>query len=473
MNAPVPAVPAVIIGGGISGLACAYALRKAGIDAVILESADRPGGVIQSVQRDGYLLEFGPQTFSAAPSLRQLCGEFGIADQLVPAPARSPRFVFIDGQLRLVPLSALAFFTSPLFGPATKWGIVRDLIGHSYPPDGEESLAAFVRRKFSAELLEKLAAPFASGIYAGDPEKLSMQAAFPQIYEAEKSAGSVIRGIMHAAKAKPGPRVRPSLVSFRDGNETLVRALAQTLGTNLRIHTTVRRIRTASAADHAGASSAAAGPNAARYIIECESSGVAQTIATNAVIVATPTQAAADLLSEVAPAAAEALRRIQYAPVAVVSLGYAATAVGRSLEGFGFLVPRSAGLRILGTVWNSSLFPGRAPAGHVLLTSFVGGATDPAAVNLTPEELVALVHRELTPILQFSAAPIFSNVTRWPRAIPQYNLGHTARLESISSALADHPGVFLTGNYVVGPALAACIENAQSVARFLRSHLPA
>jgi oxygen-dependent protoporphyrinogen oxidase len=154
-----------------------------------------------------------------------------------------------------------------------------------------------------------------------------------------------------------------------------------------------------------------------------------------------------------------------------VSLGYRTSDVSHSLDGFGFLVPRSAGLRILGTVWNSSLFPGRAPEGHALLTTFVGGSTDPSAAKLQREELSSLVHREIAPLLSIKDDPAFSNVTIWPRALPQYNLGHGDRLASIAKNLACFPGIFLAGNYLRGPAIGSCVEQALTVAEEVRMQL--
>ena len=223
-------VPTLVVGAGISGLVCAYALRKAGVDAQVIESNATPGGVIRSERRDGYLLEFGPQSFNATSALVNLCRELHIDDQLLPAPANAPRYVLVKGGLRPVPLSPPAFVTSSLFGPLTKLRVLRDILGRSTPPQSDESVAAFVRRKFSRELLDTLVGPFVSGIYAGDPEKLSLRSAFPQLYEAEKSAGSVIRGLLFSAKKRSAPAERPTLQTFREGNQTLIQALAANLG---------------------------------------------------------------------------------------------------------------------------------------------------------------------------------------------------------------------------------------------------
>jgi oxygen-dependent protoporphyrinogen oxidase len=443
----------------MSGLACAYALRKSGIDARVVEASDHPGGIIRSPRRDGYLLELGPQSFSATGPLLELCRELGVEDELVEAPSKAPRFLVIDGKLREAPLSPPAFFTSPLFGAKTKWSILRDALGRSVPPADDESIGAFVRRKFSPELLEKLVGPFISGIYAGDPERLSARAAFPQLYQAELNSGSIVRGMIRFAKSKNEPRQRPKLCSFREGNETLVRALANNLGGNFRCGVEVTAIQQGGAGT---------GPLGERFVLDARTPDGLETIVADHLVIAAPTNIAAQLLKNIDPAFSAALNEIEYAPVAVVSLGYRKSAVNHSLDGFGFLIPRSEGLRVLGTVWNTSLFPGRAPQDYVLLTSFIGGATDPAAAKLSAAELVAAVHGEIAPLLSIQQPPAFSHIEIYDRAIPQYNLGHNSRIASLDRTLNIHLNLRLAGNYLHGPAVSACVEQAQRVARELR-----
>jgi protoporphyrinogen/coproporphyrinogen III oxidase len=453
-------LPAIVVGAGISGLTCAYALKQAGIEVCVFEAGERPGGLIRSLQKEGFLLELGPQSFSGTAALRQLSQELGIEGQVQEAPPRAPRFVLLDGALKAVPLSPPAFFASSFVGVGTKWALLRDIFGSSKPPAHEESIAAFTRRKFSAELLDKLVGPFVSGIYAGDSEKLSLRAAFPQLFEAEAAAGSVVRGAIRAAKQsrqQGQPRQRRTVESFRAGNETLVHALAENLGDSLHLRAAVTAI--------------VPSPDAATFAVDALVDGKEQRFATRNVILALPTNAAALLLKSIAADLACLLEEIEYAPVAVVSLGYRLADVGRDLDGFGFLVPRSAGCQTLGSVWNSSLFPGRAPEGHALLTSFVGGATNPAALQQTATELADLVHRELAPILKLSQSPAFSHVTSYGRAIPQYNLGHPARVEALETLPKRVPGLFLTGNYLHGPAVGACVEQAQAVAKHVAARL--
>jgi oxygen-dependent protoporphyrinogen oxidase len=201
--------------------------------------------------------------------------------------------------------------------------------------------------------------------------------------------------------------------------------------------------------------------------VQFEAHGASESISTKSLIIATPADVTGNLLSQLDVLFESLLASIEYVPVAVVSLGY----LGHSLDGFGFLVPRSSGFRVLGAVWNSSLFLGRAPQGHALLTSFVGGATDPSAASLPAEALTSLVHREISPILSISAEPVFSNVTVWPRALPQYNLGHSDRLAAIAKLLRNHPGIWLAGNYLRGPAIGSCVEQALAVADEVREAL--
>jgi len=448
----------LVVGGGISGLVCAYALRKSGIDAQLVEASPRSGGVINSVTREGFLLELGPQSFSGTAALRELCVELGISNELLQAPQRAPRYVLIDGRLQPAPLSPPAFFLSSMIDGATKWALLRDIFGKSTPPDSDESVADFVRRKFSPQLLDRLAGPFVSGVYAGDPERLSLRSAFPQLYEAEKSAGSIVRGMMRLAKSKKGPRERPTLQTFRQGNETLVRVLAKNLGPALLAETKVAEISSQSDSS---------------FSVRLETRNGVESVSTKSLILATPTDITGSLLSQLDSSFSSPLTSIEYAAVAVVSLGYRQQDVGHSLNGFGFLVPRSSGLRVLGSVWNSSLFPGRTPEGHTLLTSFVGGATDADATKLKPEEMAVLVHGEISPVLSMKSDPVFSNVTIWPRALPQYNLGHSDRLATVAKCRSRFPGLWLTGNYLQGPAIGSCVEQALVVAEQVRSHLAA
>jgi oxygen-dependent protoporphyrinogen oxidase len=450
----------IVIGAGISGLTCAYRLRRRGISVLVLEAAPRAGGMIRSVQEDGYLFELGPQSSLVEAPLLALITELGLAERLERANPRAPRYVLHRGRLRAVAMGPGAFVASSLLSARTKLRLIGDAFGRTQPPDEDESVAAFVRRKFTAELLDRLVAPMVSGIYAGDAERLSLASAFPSIRRFEREHGSVIRGAMKSRPAKGAPK--PTLCSFPDGLEELPRALAQSLGDALWCDTHVVAIRAKQSENdvRAATTDASTRADAARFQIDIVRGGTAQTLSADCVVVATPCDVSAAILAGIDAAFAPAFRQIEYAPVAVVSTGYVRKSVGNLLDGFGFLVPRSEGLRLLGTVWTSSLFPERAPVGHVNLTSFTGGATDPEICALPESEIAAQITNELAKILRISAPPAALRVQKYARALPQYNLGHARILESLAQLTARAPGLFLAGNYLTGSAVGACVEQA-------------
>src|SRR6266849_4197443 len=398
-------IQALVVGAGISGLSAAFALQKSGIATILVEAGPRPGGVIQSIRRDGYLLECGPQSFSGSVALAALCDELDLTGECVLADPKAPRYIFLNGTLRPVPVSPGAILTSPLFAGGTRTAILRDALGKTTPPEPDESVGDFMRRKFSATLLDRLAGPFISGIYAGDPEKLSLRSALPMLYEAEKKSGSILRGMFSKKTPNPSDPIRPrekrTVQSFREGNETLVRSLAAILGNTLRLNVEATSIQPLDCGHEA---------NAPRFRVTLRTPQGSELCEAERLILAVPTSVAANLLAPLDPLFESQLSAFEYPPVAVVSLGYRIADLGRAPNGFGFLVPRSSGLAILGTVWNSSLFPGRAPEGHGLFSTFVGGATNPGAAQQSEEALVALVHRELAPLLSRTNADFSSAI---------------------------------------------------------------
>ena len=454
---PLTPFPVVVIGGGISGLACAYRLQQAGIPARVLEAGARPGGLIATKEKDGFRFELGPQSFLSTGPLLKLIDALGLKNELLFADPKAPRYILSGGRLIAAPLAPPSLLTTKLLGAGTKWRIFTEMLHRTQPPAGDESVASFVRRKFGAELLNQLVAPFVSGIYAGDPERLSLRAAFPILREFEARYGSVLRGAMKSRPPKGTPRA--GLCSFRGGMETLPRALGERLGNLLLTETNVVALRRGT------------GNEKPWFELDVTRRGQHETLSASAVIVATPTGAASEILKDLSGQYATAFERIEYAPVAVVAAGYRREQIQHVGEGFGFLVPRSEGLRVLGTVWNSSLFSGRAPDGMACFTSFAGGATDPELCKLGEEEIAEIICGEVERVLRITGRPVATLVHRYARALPQYNLGHTDTISALASLTSRVPGLFIAGNYLTGPSIGACVEQANQTADAVRLHL--
>jgi len=444
----------LVIGAGIAGLVAAYRLHRAGRAVLLIESGDRAGGIIRSQDAEGFLLERGPNSFRGTHELLDLIDEVGLAGDLVAADPRAPAYVYAGGALHAVPMSPPALIKTRLLSTAGKLRLLREPFVRPRREPGEESVASFVRRRLGPEVLERLVAPFVSGIYAGDPGQLSVQASFARLAALEVEGGSLLRGAWRAARRAraagqtPARSLRPyRLCSFRGGLEQLPRALAAALGPSLLTGARVTRL---SADGH--------------FALTILHQGAEHTHSAANLIVATPAAAAAALLRGLAPEVADLVAPIPYVGLASVPLAYRVGQVARRLDGFGFLAPRGEGLRALGSVWNSSLFPGRAPDGWALLTSFVGGATDPEAVALGDEELARIVHSDLRRALGVEGEPRRLPVTRWERAIPQYPLGHAARVAQIEAALGSRSGLHLVGNYLRGVSLGDCVLQAARAA---------
>jgi protoporphyrinogen/coproporphyrinogen III oxidase len=460
--------PVIVIGGGISGLACAYRLSQLGVPVKLVESSDRVGGLIGTVERDGFVFDSGPQSFQGTPAILNLVHELGLEGDLQTANPSAPRYVLAHGKLRQIPISPKAFLASSLRGIGSRLRVASEALRRTKPPTEDESVASFVRRKFGHEILEYLVTPFVSGVYAGDPEKLSLRAAFPSLDEWEREYGSVLRGAMKSRRAER--TAPPPLCSFRGGVGRLTRRLAEKLGSNLLACSHVTSLRSPERAAHP--SSSASMPDGC-YELRIAHAGRENVTAARAVVVATPAYVAATLLGRISSALSQALSSIAYAPVAVIAAGYHLRQFGMPLDGFGFLVPRREQVRTLGTIWNSSLFPGRAPGGMVSLTSFAGGATDAEIVSRGEDEIAHIIERENGKLLQISGPPVTTSVWRHLRALPQYNLGHGHLVETVRGSTRETPGLFFTGNYLEGPSVGMCVEQsirtADQVATYVKA----
>ncbi len=444
-----------VAGGGISGLACAYRLQQLGRSVTLLESSAEPGGLMGTARQDGFLFETGPQSFQGTETMLALARELGIEGELCEADPKAPRYILRRGKLIEVPLTPQALLSSSLLGLKSRLKVASEAFRRTKAPSEEESIADFVRRKFGHEILEYLVTPFVSGVYAGDPEKLSLSAAFPTLEEWEREYGSVLRGAMKSRPPKGERRGPPPLCSFRGGIQTLPRAMAGKLGARAQMSARVTGIERVAGG---------------LYRVRAEGAGGAADFAARAVVVAVPAHAAAHLVEQISAALAKTLSGVAYAPVAVATHGYYAKQFSAELRGFGVLIPRSEKQRTLGIVWNSSLFPGRAPEGQVSISSFLGGATDTEVMEKSDAELAAIVVHEAAKILGIGGSPISTAIWRHPKALPQYNLGHHHVVRAIHEGAV--PGLFFAGNYLEGPAIGKCVEQgfraAESAHQFLQ-----
>ncbi|MBF0439793.1 MAG: protoporphyrinogen oxidase [Magnetococcales bacterium] len=448
----------LILGGGISGLSAAWFLHRRGVAVEVLEAERRPGGLIHSSQSQGYLLEHGPNSTLQKPgepedALGRMVQDLELSNHLIEAaPMASKRYVMHRGRMRPLPDSPRAFLTTPVFSVWAKLRLlVEPLIGWVYH---EESIAEFVRRRLGEEFLHYAIEPFISGVYAGDPKDLSVQAAVARIYALEQQYGSLIVAAIMEGKAKKAmgtPRGR--LVTFDQGMGLLPATIARKLPEgSVRQGVEVISLRQ---------------EEEGWRVIWRGADGSAGSESAKRVVLALPTTAAASVLFPVVPAASRILTSIASAPIASTALGYRREQITHPLDGFGFLLPRRERVRLLGALFSSSLFPKRAADGKVLLTAFIGGAMDRDALTLPDGPLVERVHQDLTRCLGIQGEPEFVQLTRYQAAIPQYHLGHLGRIEALDKALEPYPGLHTCANWRDGISVANCIRNGELLAERL------
>ncbi len=443
----------IVVGGGISGLACACRLQREGVDVLVLEAAQRAGGAISSLRKDGLLLETGPNsTLDTTPLIGALLKSVGIAEErIAPTAAARNRYILRGGRLIAMPMSPAALVTTGLFSMSAKLRLLREPFVPRGPAEGDESVGEFVRRRLGVEFLDYAINPFVAGVYAGDPNQLSVKAAFPRLFALEQKYGGLIRGQIFGARERARnpeqSKQSASMLSFRDGMQTLTDAIARHL----------RRVEV-------GCEVKSVSPQAPGYLIKALMKGAERELRTPALVIATPATPAAALIEAFAPVAADALKAVQYPPVAVVISAYRRDQVVHPLDGFGVLVPQRERRLILGTIFSSTLFESRAPQGQVLLTTFVGGMRQPDLAQRTEEEIAGVAQSEHAALLGAAPRAEFIRVRRWPRAIPQYSLGHLDRIARVEEVEAAHPGLFFCANSRGGISVGDCIRSADLTA---------
>ena len=447
---PADVLDVAVIGAGISGLAAAYELQRRGLRVRVLEASTRPGGVIVTERRDGWIIDGGPDSMLVQkPGAVALCRELGIADRLVSTLQPRTAYVMREGWLHPIvegsflgfPVRVSALARSSLFTAGGKLRMASELFIPRAHGDEDESIASFVRRRFGEEAVDYLAEPLLAGIHAGDVDRLSVRALFPRLVEAERQAGSVIRSF-RALRITPSSQ--GAFVSLPGGIGELVDSVSRALAPGT--------VALASRATELG--------RAGEYLIETAAGPVHAT----SVILSVPAYAAAKLLRGFDTTLAGLCEAIPYASTATVAFGYAAGQVPHPMRGSGYVVPRIERTPLLAATWVTSKWPGRAPEGHVLVRAFLGGGRDPSRLERSDEELIATARAELAETMAITGEPLFSRLFRWTRQSPQYEVGHLARVASIARRVASIPGLFLAGSGFRAIGIPDCIADGRDTA---------
>lgn len=460
-----------IIGAGLSGLASAYAIEQRSkqqgfeIETLVVEKESRIGGKILSIKEDGFVCEFGPNGFlDNKPMTLELCKQLQIDQQLLRSDDNArKRFIYSDQVLHQMPENGPAFLKSKLISWPGKFRLAGEIVIPKRQSEGDETLAEFGRRRLGGEALDKLISPMVSGIFAGDPETMSLKSCFPRINELEQEYGGLLKAMVKLASKKradikAGKAVASAagpggvLTSFAGGIQELTDGIAAALSGKVVTGASVTKIE----------------QKQGGFLLDLDDG---QQFDVDMVVTAAPAYAVADMLNKLNDKTASILRQIPYATMNVICFGYQQERIGIDLNGFGYLIPRTEGRNTLGTLWDSSIFSSRAPEGMVLLRSMMGGAANPAAIDLSEAEVKARTMKDLKKIMGIDGEPDFVKIFRHRHAIPQYTRGHAQRLQELEASLQDFPDLFLTGNAFTGVGLNDCVHAANQSAAKVVSRL--
>lgn len=449
----------VVIGAGVTGLATALELQSRGARVTLLEQAPRVGGVVTTVARDGWLVESGPSSFASNAVLDALVEQLGLAsDRIGTRSLATRRYIVRGGRLVSLPRGPGSLVATRALSVRAKVALLCEPFVRSSHQVADESVASLVRRRLNAEILDYLVNPLVAGLYAGDPERLSVRHAMPRLHEAEQQHGSLLRGVLRGLRGGRGAARSTNITSFLRGLQTLPNAMAAALGGSLQTGKRVVRVERRDA----------------RWRLTVVGA-TRDVLAADAVICTVPAGAltAVGLPTEVGDTLAP-IARIAHPPLATLALGFRREDVAHPLDGFGVLTPAIEQRVVLGAAFSSSIFEGRAPEGHVLITCFLGGVRAPELGRAPEADVLPRVLDDLRPLLGLRAAPVFTSHQRWPEAIPQYEMHHQQALDAAEGVERALPGLYLSGQWRFGVALGDCIAHGQAVAaRAVREGLAA
>jgi len=443
----------VILGAGISGLATAYWLNKDGFDVKILEAKSEAGGTMETSREEGFLIDYGPNSgLETTPLIRQLVDEIGLSAEMIYANESSnKRYILRNEKLLQLPMSAGSFITTNLFSTGAKFRLLAEpFIGRS--EDGYyNSIADFVQRRLGQEFLDYAIDPFVSGVFAGDPYKLSVKSAFPKLHRLEEEYGGLVKGMIKGARERKKraekSKQTAKMFSFINGMQTFPKAIANKLEEKVICNCRVNNVKRRSD----------------KWIVHYEKDNTKHEITSDIILSAVPAYIAAEIFSSLDQNLSKHLNEIYYPPVLVLYLGFNKNDIGLPLDGFGYLIPSKEKKNFLGAIWSSTIFPNRCDEDKASFTIFVGGARSPQLFDNPKEKLIDTALREFKQIMKIKADPVFLKEQKWKKAIPQYNIGYIEHENYFDKFEKNNPGIYLSGNYRGGISVGDCIKNSETI----------
>ncbi len=443
----------IILGAGISGLAAAYHLDKDGINVTVLEKNNEPGGAMISRREGDYLVDYGPNSgLETTPLIREIVDEIGLSNEMIYANEEgNKRYILRDNQLNPLPMTPSVFLKTKLFSTKAKLRLFAEpFIGKS--EDGYyQSISQFVARRLGQEFLDYAINPFVAGVYAGNPDELSVKSAFPKLYRLEEVYGGLIKGMIKGAKERKQraeqSKQSAKMFSFNDGMQTFPKAIAKRLEGKINYNCSITKIERLNN----------------QYSISFIQNGEEKKVDTDLIISTIPAHIAGNLFRPMDPTLSNHLDAIYYPPVMVLYLGYKKEFIGQPLDGFGFLIPKKENKSYLGAIWSSVIFKKRAEDDKAAFTIFIGGARSPELFDLGKDVIIRKVLDEFQSVMKIKEEPVFVREIMWEKAIPQYNIGYIEHENYFDQFEKNNPGIILSGNYRGGISVGDCIKNSEVV----------
>lgn len=450
----------VVLGGGISGLSTAFWLYKEGYDVVVLEKNKEVGGAMESVMIDSFLFDRGPNSgLETTPVISKLVNETGLSKEMIYANQEgNKRYILRDNQLHALPMNPLSFFKTKLFSGKAKMRLMLEpFIGRS--KEGYyQSISQFVRRRLGQEFLDYAINPFVAGVYAGDPDKLSVYSAFPKLYELEEKYGGLIIGTIRSIKERKRraevSKNHAKMFSFRNGMQSLPKTIAAKLSDRVILLADVETVE----------------KSGEGYKVTYNNAGEKREITADYVLSTVPAHVASNIFRNLDTKLSEHLNTIEYPPVMVLYLAYPKDKIKQPLDGFGFLIPKKENKSFLGAIWSSVIFDNRTSGDNVTFTLFIGGARSPEIFSLDKEIIIKKVLNEFHEIMGINSEPIMKSYRYWSKAIPQYNIGYIEHERYCDEFEKNNPGIFISGNYRGGISVGDCLKNSDLVFQKINKH---